>query len=146
MKHSGLLFYSFAIVLFTYSYGFKLQNTYSKSFNRSIVDTSSFTPNQQSGWSTISSYLNLDTPDSLQFELIVKHNNNIDWNTEQLIGQITNDFKPANSQQVSYHLLSNSIWNIRIEQNGQCFLKLTQGIAPADDPAIVPITVRYKKN
>src|SRR5207302_6536630 len=87
-------------------------------------DTAAFKANQQAGWSLYSSYLNRDTPDSVEFEFIIQHTDNIDWNSEQFIGVIIkNDFKPVTSQQLRYQLLLDNLWAVRIEPNGQVFLR-----------------------
>ena len=114
-------------------------------------DTISFAPNTAGGWSILSSYLNQDTPDSVQFEIILKRSR-IDGKTDQLIGTITNPiFIPAKNQKADYYLLGDNVWDVRITKDGECYLKQNRGssLKPsslAGNPDVIPINVRYKNN
>jgi hypothetical protein len=146
MRQNIMNFFSFILIVAVIGYN-KPQAVLSRGIDEAMGDTTSFTPNQQQGWAISSSYLNQDTPDSIEFELLVRHDNNIAWDQEQIIGAITNSiFKPVNNQIITYQLLSNNLWNVKIEPSGQCYLKLIQGSAPPDNPAIFPIRIRYKNN
>jgi hypothetical protein len=72
-----------------------------------LGDTTSFTPNINAGWNILSVYINQDTPDSVEFELILKQaTGSIKGSKEQLIGTITNKlFLPQKDQKIGYSLL-----------------------------------------
>lgn len=111
-----------------------------------IAGTSAFVPNQQAGWSVYMSYLSQDESNSVDLEFVIRHDNDIDWTEEHLVGAVVkNEFKPSSSQQITYQLLIDSFWSVRIEPSGQVFLKLTKGAVPADDPVIFPVKVKFKK-
>ena len=125
-------------------------------FNPTIQDTSLFSPtgdtaafraNQQAGWSIYFSYLSQDTPDSVEFEFVIQHADNINWANEQFIGVITkNDFKPATSQQLTYQLLLDNLWTVRIEPSGQVFLRHVKGETPPPNPIVIfPVQVKFKR-
>lgn len=125
------------------------------SFIRSSIsagDTSSFIPNKGSGWDIISSYLNQDTPDSVDLELILRHNSSVTWSTDQFIGTITNKtFIPSSDQKSNYDLYRGNTWTIRVTASGQCFLSQLTGeflkvSSLSGSPYVVPVKVRYKNN
>jgi|ERR1051326_3217294 hypothetical protein len=115
-------------------------------------DTTSFVPNKSGGWDIISSYLNQDTPDSVEFDLILVHGNTVSFGNDQLIGAIYNKaFLPKTDQNVQYDLYRNNNWSVRINANGQCYLKQSGGDAlkPSSlvgNPYVLPVKVRYKNN
>lgn len=116
-------------------------------------DTSSFTANVNGGWSVLSSYLNQDTPDSVEFELIlVQTNSRIQGSQERLVGTITKrSFLPQKNQKIDYMLLPGDTWYLSIKKNGECYLAQTNGlgIQPSNlsgNPDVIPIKVRYKNN
>src|SRR5438874_10225556 len=78
-------------------------------------DTTAFAPNKSGGWDIFSSYLNQDTPDTVEFDLCLKQKSLIVWSTEQPIGTITNKaFIPKKNQQVHYDLFANNTWSVRV--------------------------------
>ncbi len=105
-----------------------------------------FTPNTSDGFTVASSYLHQDTPDSVEFELILYHNSNLDWASEQWIGTIDGSYIPVNEQQVIYYLLPNDSWNLRIATDGKCYLSLTRGVVPPGNPVILPVKIKYKND
>jgi hypothetical protein len=120
---------------------------------RASGDTASFTPNTNGGWSILSVYLNQDTPDSVEFELILKQaTGHIKGSNEQLVGTITNKlFLPHKDQKVGYSLLPGNTWYLIIKESGQCYLAQVQGSGieksnMPGNPDIFPIKVRYKNN
>ena len=134
---------------------------YSVSFSTARVDTldifpgdtSSFTANTSGGWSILSSYLNQDTPDSVELEMILLLNQTkgkMGGKTEQYIGTINNKkFQPKQSQKSVYTLLPGNVWYIVVKQDGKCFLAQTMGSGVkastlAGRPDIIPIKVRFK--
>ena len=116
------------------------------------ADTSSFAPNTTENWGIVSSYLNQDTPDSVEFELILKKNTFTNWSAEHYIGSITNSqFIPARSQTVTYNLLSDNQWNLRVDTVGKCYLYQVNGgslLASSlpGNPYVLPIRIRFKNN
>lgn len=112
-------------------------------------DTASFSANAAGNWSLLSSYLDQESADSVDLELILQQSSAVNWRSEQLIGTITNtSFLPAKSQRLTYYLLVDNEWSIRITTSGQCFLSQLKG-APLpvsslpDSPFILPIKLRY---
>ena len=138
---------SFAFII-TLAFGFKPQAVIQQERMSNVPDTTSFAPNIADGWSILSSYLNQSTPDSVQFELLLKQTNSIDWYSEQFIGTITNStFTPQQSQQdLDFYLMFNNTWKVRILPNGKCFFKLKNGPPPPGNPIVLPFKVRYKNN
>jgi hypothetical protein len=115
-------------------------------YTRTTVPVS-FTPNTAGGFSVLSSYINQRTPDSVQFELLLKQINAVNWHSEQLIGTITDAaFLPREQQTVTFYLLFNNKWRVRVLPNGNCFFRLRDGAPPAGNPVILPFKVRYKNN
>jgi len=113
-------------------------------------DTTSFMPNAGSGWSIIASYIVQVGPDSVQLELLLKRTTRI-GKADNLIGTITNtNFYPAKNQRLDYYLLGDNVWIIRINTNGECYLKQDRGsdLKPSSlpgSPDVIPIKVRFKK-
>jgi hypothetical protein len=116
------------------------------------ADTTSFIPNTNGGWNTLSVYLNQDTPDSVRFELILTQTTSITWSTEQFIGTISsNNYLPKKKQQAAYAVFMNNNWSMRIEKNGECFLKQVNGQSLGvsslpGNPFVIPVKVKYKSN
>jgi len=116
-------------------------------------DSTSFQPNTSEGWSTLSVYLNQDTPDSIEFELILEApSGKIKGPQEQYIGTITNNlFLPKKNQNSSYVLLPGNTWTLIVNKNGQCYLvqEVGSGVKQSNlpgNPDVLPIKVRYKIN
>jgi hypothetical protein len=117
-----------------------------------MADTTSFLPNTAKGWTILSSYLKQHTPDSVEFELILKQDNSITWATEQFIGTITNkDLLPKKIQKLSYDLYKDNTWSVRITTDGLCYLNQAKGevlktSTLPGSPFVLPVKVRYKNN
>ena len=133
-------------LLSVFALGFTRNNVYPLKPPGFVSDTTSFEPNRAEGWWTLSVYLNQETPDSVDFELILEQRNKIQWTDEQFIGTITNaNFIPKTSQQLTYKLLHNNLWEMKIDTTGNCFFNLTNGYAPPGDSVfVVPVKVRYR--
>lgn len=109
------------------------------------ADTTNFSVNSAGGWQLFNSYVAAYNTDSVQLELIIQHANNIDWNQEQYAGKVkTTALIPAQEQTISFSLITNQ-YLLRIDVQGKCYLRLFSGSAPADDPAVIPVKVIYKK-
>lgn len=108
-------------------------------------DSAVFEPNASSGWTIYSYYFHKDTPDSVDFEIIVKHAPDIQyWTNEQYIGTIKGSFIPATEQVLRYYLLLNNRWNLRITKDGKCYLNVVTGHVPAGNTVVIPIKIKYK--
>ena len=113
---------------------------------KATADSSSFVININEGWKQYGSSIGILPSDSIMLETIVQHANTaIDWSQEQFIGKVkSNSLRPIKDQTVTFDLLS-SIYQIRIEHNGKCYLRLASGNVPDEDPVILPIRAVYKK-
>jgi len=147
-------FYYFLIVgcVTVFLFSFESVGITEKNTKIKFADTTSFTPNTTEGWNILSSYLNQETPDSVEFELILLQNNSINWSAEQFIGKITNQtFIPRKIQKLTYDLFINNTWSVRVNTNGQCFLKQVNGAtlgvsSLSGSPYVFPVKVRFKNN
>jgi hypothetical protein len=144
-----LSIFACAIILFSLSSYRSITTNENKLFPG---DTASFKANLQRGWTIISSYLSQETPDSVEFEMILNQSSKKDWHAEQLIGTITNSlFLPKQNQKLTYNLLIDNQWELVITINGDCYLHKTQGpslVASSLDgnTFVLPIKVRYKNS
>jgi len=108
------------------------------------ADTTNFSINKRSGWKLFNSYVAPVKTDSVIIELIVQHDLTIDWRQEQLVGRIkSSNLLPKTSQTVSFKLMFD-IYQLRVEPNGRCYLRLASGSLPDGDPVILPIRAKYK--
>ncbi len=145
-RYRFIMFLSTAtILLFTAAFtpGDKFQNEERVSYNVSPL----FTPNTAGGWVILSYSLNQQLPDSVTFDFIPGHDNNISWTTEQWIGTISDsNYIPATEQFLTYYLLPGNSWNVHITTDGKCYFNLISGFLPPGDPIIIPVRVMYKNN
>ena len=112
--------------------------------NEASADSSYIAVNRRSGWLFMSSYISLMGTDSVLIEMIVHHERTIDWRQEQLVGRIKpTHFLPKNGQTLSFNLLYNT-YELRVEPNGTCYLRLASGSLPDGDPVIIPVQAVYK--
>lgn len=150
IKNRSVIYWGVAIVAMMLSFRNKPFAIPIEDSRLEFGDTLSFSPYKAGGWSIISSYLNQDTPDSVQFELILKRTGRIDGKTDQFIGTITNkNFLPVKDQRQIYYLLHDNVWNIRVTTKGECYLKQERGSALKashlpGNPDVIPIKIRYK--
>jgi hypothetical protein len=108
------------------------------------ADSSYIAVNRKNGWLFMSSYLSSMGPDSVLIEMIVHHDRTIDWKQEQLVGRIKpTNLLPKSSQTLPFNLIYDT-YQLRIEPNGKCFLRLITGSLPDGDPVIVPVRAVYK--
>jgi hypothetical protein len=107
------------------------------------ADTSRFSPNATDGWQLFNSYVHSYASDSATLELVIQHANNIDWTAEQYVGQISyQPLHPPNGQNIPFIFAANN-YVLRIDNTGKCYLKLTDGALPADDPFVIPLKIFY---
>lgn len=109
-----------------------------------LADTSKFVPNRQGAWSMYSSYLAAAGPDSILLEAVVTHNRDADWSQYQCFGRIRdNKLWPQNTVEARSFLLTD-VYAIRVDKDGWCFIKLSEGQLPSTDPAVLPIRITFK--
>ena len=133
--------------------GFVLTGKLQHKAQVSNIDTLSFAPNTAGGWTILSYYLHQDTPDSVQFELILEQTGSrIQGSQEKLVGTIANPlFLPQKDQKIDYSLLPGNTWYLLIKKSGDCYLAQVKGsgIEKSNlpgNPDVIPIKVRYKNN
>lgn len=108
------------------------------------ADSTRFSVDLSGGWLLFNSYVSLYHTDSVQIELIVQHNNNVNWYTQQYVGKIKyNPLKPGVEQSLSFKIINN-IYKLTIKSNGKCFVNFVSGIPPSGNPVIIPLKVFYK--
>ena len=117
-----------------------------KAVEKASADSSYIAVNKKAGWQFFSSYLTPVKADSVMIEMVVQHDRTSDWNQEQLVGRIkSTSMLPKVSQTVSFSLISD-VYQLRVEPNGRCYLRLVSGSLPDSDPVILPVRAKYKKN
>jgi hypothetical protein len=109
------------------------------------ADTSRFSPNRQGGWQLFNSYVATYGQDSATLELILQHANAIVLTQEWLVGKITYAALIPGKEQIVPFNLMNTIYWLRIDTAGFCYLRLATGAAPTDDPFILPVKVFYHR-
>jgi hypothetical protein len=108
------------------------------------ADTSRFSANKKDGWLLFDSYVSAWQTDSAQLELLIQHANTINFKQEQLIGKIKYPaLKPGKEQSAVFSIVGNT-YQLRIDNNGKCYLKFMNGGLPYADPVVLPIRVYYK--
>lgn len=108
------------------------------------ADSNRFSVNNSGGWQFFNSYVSQVAADTVQFELIVQHTNNLNWSQEQYVGKIKHSQLLPNTEQSLPFNLSNDGYTLRIEKNGKCYLRFLSGTLPAANPVILPLKVFYK--
>lgn len=147
MKRYKLKFFMGAITIVILALSFKHPQSLRYYPRIANEDSVLFNPNIAGGWNVYSSYLHQDTPDSVDFELILKHDFNIDWTDEKWIGTITDtNFIPKKQQIITYYLLPENTWKIHIKKDGTVFFQTIHGSIPLGNLFIIPIKIRYKNN
>lgn len=134
------------IVLFTLCETISAQVTKENTLVKATADSSNFIINLKSGWQQYGSAVRAINSDSILVETIIQHSKiDIDWTQEQLIGQIKlSKMRPLDTRLFSFNLIS-SIYKIRVEPNGKCYLWLDYGELPEGDLVILPLKIVYHK-
>jgi len=116
-----------------------------KAFAKASADSSYIAVNKKGGWQFLTSYLTPIRTDSVMIEMIVQHDKKtIDWTKEQLVGRIKpTNLLPKNSQTLPFNLIYNT-YQLRVEPNGRCYLRLASGSLPDANPIIIPVRAVYK--
>ncbi len=136
-----------AIITTLFSTSFVPESKLQHTTQVSNIDSVPLSPNAKKGWTIFSYYLHQETSDSVEFELILKHNNDINWANEQWIGTITSSsYIPVKEQFLTYYLLPGNSWNMHIKTDGKCYFNFIKGSLPPGDSIIIPIKVKYKNN
>lgn len=108
------------------------------------IDSADLSINRNDGWQLLNAYIRPTQTDSVQFELIIQHSNNVDWTREQYFGKLKlPELVPAAEQSVIFKILENS-YLLRIDTAGGCYLKFLNGGLPSADPVIIFLKVFYK--
>ena len=109
------------------------------------ADTSNFSKNSDGGWLLYNSFVAARGTDSVRLELILQHDNNISWAQEQYVGKIkVNNLRPNSVKTISFSLVGIT-YQLRIDTNGKCYLKVIAGTAPVGSPVVIPLSLLYKK-
>jgi hypothetical protein len=109
------------------------------------ADTVNFSANKKDGWKLFNSCVKQIENDSVLIGLILQHDRSIDWEQEQYIGKIKSSaFNPKSEQTLPYQIME-TMCQIRIDNNGKCYLSFVSGALPDEmDPLIIPIRVVFK--
>ncbi|OQP56312.1 hypothetical protein [Niastella populi] len=111
-----------------------------------LADTSGFVPNRQGAWSLFASYVSTRGRDSVVLEAAVSHSRDADWSQYRPFGRIRDKkLWPPNAVEARYWLLTD-VYDIRVQKDGWCFIKLSEGQLPSTDPVVLPIRITFKVN
>lgn len=109
------------------------------------ADTTAFSVNKQENWRLYNSYAAPVTADSVQLEVIVEHDDNINWSVSSYIGKIKNAaFYPAQDITIEFNLTS-TVLEIKVDKNGKCYIRIVSGSLPPGNMKVVPVKIIYKK-
>ena len=142
------LFLVLSVAFFSFDKNNQIERNHRFFTSLAIDNDTSFAPNKEEGWSSMSFYFSRDTADSTGFEVILKNDNHVaDWSHEQFIGTITvQNLLPVKNLSVEYKLLPDNVWNVRITTEGKTYISILKGIGPSEIPAIIPIKIKYSNN
>ena len=115
------------------------------SIARATADTTNFSINIENGWKIYNSYVNVNENDSVDLELIIEHENPYNWTVDYFFGRIKmTDAHPISNRVLLCDLI-NRKFQIRVEQNGKCYIRQISGPIPTDLSFVLPIKVVYNK-
>ena len=124
---------------------FAQNNSITIALTKASADSSYISVNKKAGWQFFSSYLSPINSDSVMIEMILLHDRTIEWTHEQLVGRIkSTSMLPKSSQIISFNLITDQ-YQLRVESNGCCYLRLSKGMLPDGDPVIIPVRAVYKR-
>lgn len=109
------------------------------------ADTSYFSVNKKDGWQMYNSYASNVSVDSIQLEVILQHDANINWQNRNYIGKIKGSAFRPQSTRVAQYIWINTVFEIQINTDGSCYIKLVSGPLPQGNPVVLPVRVIYKK-
>ena len=111
----------------------------------SKADTSLFSPNVKSGWSTMMSFFKASGLDSVRFEVVLFINREIDLTRRQVVGRIkTSHYVPTNNKMLETSFGHNKV-EVNIDINGYVWLKLLSGPLLNEQRKVIPLVLFYKK-
>jgi zona occludens toxin (predicted ATPase) len=140
------IYFLLALVLLTFGEVIAQDNSaiLNKAMAAATADSSFIAVNKKAGWRFLASYITPMATDSAMIEMVVRHDKSIDWTQEQPVGRIKRThFLPATGQTLMFSVMD-CRYQLRIEPNGRCYLRLYAGTLPDDDPLIVPVRAVYK--
>ena len=110
------------------------------------ADSSNFSVNNKEGWKLYNSCLIPISADSIMIGLILQNDLSIDLDREQMIGSIkSGKFFPEDARILSFKLITDT-YQLRVDKNGKCFLRLVSGSKSDDaENIIIPVRAVYKK-
>ena len=108
-------------------------------------DTSLFSPNDKSGWSTMMTFFKTRELDSVRFELVLFINKEIDLTRSQVVGRLkAAQYIPTNNRILETSFGRNKV-EVNIDKNGYVSLKLLSGPLLNEQRKIIPLVLYYKK-
>jgi hypothetical protein len=142
--YQSLIMHKIYLLLVIVFFSFNEMSAQNHSRALATADTTNFSVNQRNGWQLFNSYVAPVRADSVIIELIVQHDRTIDWKQEHLVGRIKpTNLLPKNSQTLPFNLIYDT-YQLRVEPNGKCYLRLAKGAIPDGDPVIIPVRAVYK--
>lgn len=109
------------------------------------ADTSFFSVNKKEGWQIYNSYASNVTADSIQLEVILQHDADINWQNSTYIGKLKNPgFKPQSTRLAQFNWV-NMVFEVQVNADGSCYMRLVSGQLPPGNPVVIPVMVRYRK-
>jgi hypothetical protein len=109
------------------------------------ADTTNFSRNVNENWQLYNSYIAPQGTDSVMVQLILQHDNNINWSNEQNVGKIKDISLLPGAERPMPFSLGGINYQLRIDTAGECYLKVVSGDPPVDDPVVLPFTIIYNK-
>lgn len=107
------------------------------------ADTTRFSVNKAGGWQLFNSHVNNFSTDSVRVELVLQHENNINWQQLQLVGKIKfSNALPNGTKIIPFRLLANG-YLLQIHKDGTCYLSFVSGVFPVKNPVVIPVVVHY---
>lgn len=108
-------------------------------------DTTGFQASKSDEWETVLLYFDQFVEDSVQFELVVRQKKSKKRTEESFIGTITDPrYRPKSKVVYEYFLLRDNTWSIRVETNGDCYIKQQTGKFLKEKPFVFPFKMRFK--
>jgi hypothetical protein len=108
------------------------------------ADSSRFSPNLQGGWQLLNSFVGTVSTGNAQLELIVQNANLVNLGQLQFLGTIKGPgLFPSNPVSLTFNILKNQ-YQINIQSDGRCYIKLLNGSPPSSNPIVIPLRVIYK--
>jgi hypothetical protein len=108
------------------------------------ADSSRFSPNSQGGWQLLNSFVATAGAGNAQLELIIQNATATNLGQSQFLGTIKGaNLFPSTPVSLTFNILKNQ-YQINIQSDGRCFIKLLNGSPPPSNPTVIPLRVIYK--